>query len=132
VSAAPRDARDFEAREDRLTVWLAHVLRAGVLVSAVVVVIGAGLYLARHGWDVLDDHVFHGEPAELRSVRAIVGQALRGHAESIIQLGLLLLIATPVARVVASAVGFARARDWLYVGMTAAVLALLAYSILRL
>jgi len=47
----------------------------------------------------------------------------------IIQLGLLLLIATPVARVVFSIVVFALQRDWLYVGITLAVLAVLAYGL---
>jgi len=45
-------------------------------------------------------------------------------------LGLLFLIATPIARVVFSIVGFMRQRDWHYAGVTAAVLALLAYSLL--
>jgi uncharacterized membrane protein len=48
----------------------------------------------------------------------------------LVQLGLLFLIATPIARVVFSIVGFMRQRDRLYVGVTAAVLALLAYSLL--
>jgi uncharacterized membrane protein len=47
----------------------------------------------------------------------------------LVQFGLLFLIATPIARVVFSIVGFMRQRDWLYVGVTAAVLALLAYSL---
>jgi uncharacterized membrane protein len=47
-----------------------------------------------------------------------------------VQLGLLLLIATPIGRVVFSVAGFARQRDWLYVGITLVVLALLAYSLI--
>ena len=39
------------------------------------------------------------------------------------------LIATPIARVVFSVIGFARQRDWLYVGVTLAVLMLLVYSV---
>ena len=52
------------------------------------------------------------------------------HGRGLIQLGLLLLIATPIARVVFSVAGFARQRDWLYVAITLIVLTLLGYSLL--
>jgi uncharacterized membrane protein len=45
------------------------------------------------------------------------------------QLGLLLLIATPIARVMFSAVAFAMERDRMYVGFTLIVLAVLLYSL---
>jgi uncharacterized membrane protein len=48
----------------------------------------------------------------------------------LIQLGLLLLIATPIFRVALSIVGFAIERDHLYVGFTAVVLVILLYSLL--
>jgi uncharacterized membrane protein len=51
-------------------------------------------------------------------------------ARAIIQFGLLLLIATPIARVIFSAVAFAFERDYLYVAFTLAVLAILTYSLL--
>lgn len=47
----------------------------------------------------------------------------------VIQWGLILLIATPVARVVLSVVSFAIERDWLYVSITLVVLAVLAYGL---
>ena len=52
--------------------------------------------------------------------------ALRPYA--IIALGLLVLIAIPVARVAVSVVAFALERDWLYVVITAFVLAMLLLS----
>jgi uncharacterized membrane protein len=54
--------------------------------------------------------------------------ALRGRG--IVQLGLLFLIATPVARVAFAAFGFAIERDWLYVGISSFVLLVLLYSLL--
>jgi uncharacterized membrane protein len=51
------------------------------------------------------------------------------HARGLIQLGLLLLIATPMARVAFSVIGFALEKDWFYVGITLLVLALLIYSL---
>ena len=52
------------------------------------------------------------------------------HGKSIIQFGLLLLIATPIARVMFSVVGFAVERDYLYVALTLIVLGVLLYSLI--
>lgn len=54
---------------------------------------------------------------------------LDGRGRALIQLGLLLLIATPVSRVAFSVFAFERQRDWTYVGITLAVLAVLVYSL---
>lgn len=109
---------------------LAHVLRAGVLLSAAFVACGGVVFLASHGLEQPSYHVFRGEPIPLRSVRGIVEEAVHLHGRGLVQLGLLLLIATPIARVVFAVFGFARQRDWLYVAITLTVLTLLSYSLL--
>ena len=73
--------------------------------------------------------MFRGEPADLRSLGGIVGDALSLRGRGIIQLGLLLLIATPVARVAFAVFAFARQRDWIYVTVSLIVLSLLIYSL---
>jgi uncharacterized membrane protein len=73
--------------------------------------------------------VFHGEPNQLRTISGILREALAFQGRGIIQLGLLLLIATPVARVALSIVGFAAERDRMYVGFAAIVLVILLYSL---
>ena len=62
---------------------------------------------------------------------AIVRCALTLDARCVIQLGLLLLIATPVARVAFSVFAFAKQRDWTFVVITLIVLGLLLYGLLR-
>jgi uncharacterized membrane protein len=114
----------------RIEVIIGALLRTGVIVAAVVVLIGAVVYLAHHGHDVAAYNTFHGTPEALRSVTGIIEGALHMSGRAIIQLGLLLLIATPVARVAFSAVAFALERDCLYVGITLFVLAVLLYSLL--
>jgi uncharacterized membrane protein len=104
---------------------LGIVLRVGVLVSAAVVLCGGTLYLFRQGSQLPAYGAFHGEPADLGSVTAIVGDAVHGSGRGMIQLGVLLLIATPVARVAFSVVGFIRERDWLCSAIATAVLILL-------
>jgi uncharacterized membrane protein len=45
-------------------------------------------------------------------------------------LGLLVLVATPVARVVVLGLGYARRREWMFVGFSAVVLAVLVLSVI--
>lgn len=105
------------------------VLRTGVLISASVVLAGGIYFLVRHGEEIADYRTFRGQP----SIDRIVGQIIQGaidlRARSIIQAGILLLIATPIARVAFSLVGFALERDGKYVAITAIVLAVLLYSL---
>lgn len=121
---------DGNAHEDfALEQRLGTLLRAGVIVSAAVTLLGGIMYLGVHGGAPASFHIFAGEPAGLRTVGGVLGGALHGDSASIIQLGVLLLIATPVARVFISVIGFARERDWMYVGCSLIVLALLCFSL---
>ncbi len=113
----------------RMDEIIGNILRIGVLVSAALVLIAGVLYLLRYGGDRVGYRVFHGEPADLRSVPGIAGTAFHGGRRALIQFGLLLLIATPVSRVAFSVFAFARQRDWLYVAVTLAVFALLLYGL---
>jgi uncharacterized membrane protein len=115
--------------DERVEQLLGNLLRAGVVVAALVVLLGGALYLVRYGSAPADHHTFHGEPADLRSPTGIVRSALAGHSRGLIQLGLLLLVATPIARVAFSVFAFARQRDYTYVALTLVVLALLMYSL---
>jgi uncharacterized membrane protein len=117
--------------DDRgIEVIIGNLLRAGVLAAAAVVVLGAVIYLSRHAMQPANFSTFRGEAAALRTMPAIVKGAADLHGKSIIQFGLLLLIATPIARVMFSVVGFAVERDHLYVVLTLIVLAMLLYSLL--
>jgi uncharacterized membrane protein len=104
------------------------LLRAGVLLSAAVVLCGGVIYLWRHAHEPADYRVFRGEPSEFRSIPGVIQSAINGRGRGLIQLGLLLLIATPIARVAFSIAGFLIERDWLYVAFTLIVLVILLYS----
>ena len=107
-----------------------NLLRAGVILAATVVAAGGVLYLVRYGGAQPNQGVFHGEPADLRSVGGIVQDVLHFSRRGIIQLGVLLLIATPIARVVFSIVAFLVQRDAKYVVVTLIVLTGLLYSLI--
>jgi uncharacterized membrane protein len=116
--------------DQQLEELLGYVLRSGVMLAAVVVVLGGILYLGRYGTSAPNYHVFRGEPTDLRNVSGIIMNTLQFRSRGIIQLGLLLLIATPIARVVLSIIGFIRQRDASYVLVTLIVLFLLLYSLM--
>jgi uncharacterized membrane protein len=116
--------------DQRVEVIIANLLRAGVIVSASIVLAGGLVFLARHGSTHASYRVFRGEPTDLRELTGIARAALKLHGPGIIQLGLLFLIATPVARVAFAAFAFAVERDWLYVGISGFVLIVLLYSLL--
>ena len=108
---------------------LAKLLRSGVLLAAAVVLAGAIWYFSEHAGTVPNYRAFHGEPKEFSGVTGILSGVLRGEPRALIQLGLLLMIATPVARVGLSVVLFALERDRLYVVLTLIVLATLLTSL---
>jgi len=138
MPAAPapaRQPRPFQPqpwRDRRIEVILGNLLRSGVLISAAVVLVGACIYLSRHAHEPADYRVFRGEPSEYRTIRGVIQSVIngRGRCQGLIQLGLLLLIATPIARVAFSVMGFAIERDRMYVAFTLIVLAILLYSLL--
>jgi uncharacterized membrane protein len=115
--------------DDRVEQVMGNLLRAGVILAAIVVLVGGIFYLIRYGAISPDYRVFRGEPANLRSVSGILADAIELHSRGLIQLGLLMLVTTPVARVVFSVFAFTRQHDLTYVVLTLIVFALLIYSL---
>jgi uncharacterized membrane protein len=115
--------------DQELDIIVAGMLRFGVTLSALVVLAG-GLLILRHPWSAIPDYShFQAGDISLRTIGGIFHGAVRLHAQSIIQLGLIVLIATPVARVVFCVVGFIRQRSHLYVLISVAVLMILLFSL---
>jgi len=113
----------------RIEIIVGVLLRTGVILAAAVVLVGAVLYLSRHGNEIPNYATFHGEPESLKSPADVFQGVMHLSARAIIQFGLLLLIATPVARVLFSAIAFVLERDGMYVGITLFVLAVLLLSL---
>jgi uncharacterized membrane protein len=115
--------------EQRTEIVIAYLLRAGVLTSATVVMVGAVLYLGAHPRAGVNYRTFHAVPEALRTVHGIVHTAFTGDSLAIMQLGLLVLIATPIVRVMFSVAAFAIEGDRMYVFFTMLVLTVLLYSL---
>jgi uncharacterized membrane protein len=107
----------------------AWVLRVGVILSVAVMILGLTLSFI-HAPPTIKEmrHVtFNTNPA------AMYHGVMAGNAKSIIDLGLLLLVLTPITRVAVSVVLFAVVdHDWFYTWVTLAVLLLTLVSLLFL
>jgi uncharacterized membrane protein len=117
-------------QEHRFEERLAAGLRIGVLLSGAIVLVGGTIHLARHHADHVSYELLDkGREPQLRTVGQVATAVVDLDGSAVIQLGLLVLIATPVTRVIFSAVGFARQRDFTYVALTLVVLAVLLYGL---
>lgn len=124
-------AKDMAKPTDQqFEMFLGQLLRTGVLIAALIAFVGGVWFLRYFGGARHDYRTFHGVPDEFTHVSQIYHGAIGWQPLAIIQLGILVLIATPVARVLFSMLGFALERDWMYVAITAIVLALLLYSLI--
>jgi uncharacterized membrane protein len=115
----------------RMEMIMGRLLQAGVLLASTVVLIGGALYLKAHASTPANYRTFTSEAAGLRYPARLLSLLKTGDPAAIVQLGILLLIATPVARVVFAVVGFAIERDRLYVVISLIVLAVLTFSLLH-
>lgn len=118
--------------DEKLEIAIGRMLQTGVLLAALVVLIGGILYLLHASGPRPDYSHFHGVARHLRTPSGIWHGVMHADAESVIQLGLLLLIATPVGRVIFAAIGFLMERDHLYFWVSVAVFAVLLYSLLHI
>lgn len=105
------------------------VLRFGVVLSAAIIVVGVILLVSATGSTDVNPLLSYGSKQA-----PTLGGFLSGLASlqpyAIIELGALVLIATPVARVLISVFLFSAQKDRLYALITATVLALLLFSML--
>ncbi|TWJ04350.1 putative membrane protein [Mucilaginibacter frigoritolerans] len=110
---------------------IGHVLRIGTIISVSIVFIGGAFYLYRHGQTIANYKVFTGIPDFVQHPGSLIYGAFTLRGQAIIQLGIILLIATPVLRVVFSAIGFAMEKDYLYVAISILVLLIIFISLLN-
>ena len=134
MSARPANGRSAGGGQGMAGV-IAALLLVGVGLSAAVLAVGLALLAAtgRTGYhEALSPQLLiarTGTVAFPRTLGGVLEGALALRPFAVIELGVLLLIATPVARVAASVILFWRERDQLYAGITLAVLLVLLASL---
>jgi uncharacterized membrane protein len=115
--------------DQRLEVIISVLLRTGVGIAAAVVLLGGICFLSKHGHEQPEYHVFHATSEAYRSISGVLHNVAPSNCQAVIQLGLLLLILTPMARVAFSLAGFALEHDGTYMVLTSIVLIILIYSL---
>jgi uncharacterized membrane protein len=126
-----RKLDDRKLDDRKMDIIMGRILQAGVLLASLVVLVGGVLYARTHAGTSPDYHAFNGEPENLRQLTGVAHGVAAADPASIILMGLLLLIATPVARVAFAVVAFAVERDKLYVAVSLAVLAVLLFGFIH-
>lgn len=117
--------------DKQMDLAIGKFLRFGVIFSAVLVFIGGILYLRAPFRSAPTYSHFLAESTSLQGIADVLRSATHLDAKSVIQLGLICLIATPVIRVAFCVVGFARQKDRLYIVISSSVLVILIYSLIR-
>jgi uncharacterized membrane protein len=115
----------------KMDLAISRMLLAGVSLAAFVVLVGWILYLWRaHGVEP-DYRHFHGIPSPADRFAPVFDGIRHLDSRSIIRLGILLLIATPIMRVAFCLYSFAAQKDKIYVVVSGIVLTVLLYSFFR-
>lgn len=118
--------------DDRLMeVVMGRLLQAGVLLAATVVLAGGILHLLAGAGEQSNYRVFVAHPVRLRHPAAMLRGVVHGDASAVIDLGILLLVATPICRVIFAFVAFVLEGDRLYIAVSAIVLGVLLFGMLR-
>jgi uncharacterized membrane protein len=127
---SPKDCVDGEradeARLRQTELIISFVLRSGVVLAALIIALGVVLFYARYlaaGGKI-------GQVTYPHTVAAVFVGLAHGDPLSVIVLGLLVLLLTPVLRVLVSVVTFALERDWHYTAITLLVFTILIVSFL--
>ena len=101
-----------------LNATVARVLLIGLLVAITLLIVGVILVLVRPGLPLLRETSIQDMPRSLAAFQP----------DGFFTLGLLALVATPVARVVVLGVAFARRRQWMFCSFSIFVLLMLGLS----
>lgn len=116
-------------QDERLELNMSRLLIAGVIISGGLVAIGGLLYLLHHGLEKPEYGTFSGEPADLTGLKAVFTLIFQGRGTAIVMLGILVLIATPIARIIFAVIGFALEKDRLYTMISLIVLLIILASL---
>jgi uncharacterized membrane protein len=130
INASQQEGKSGGLKDKDMQVIIGWILRGGVLVSMVLVFIGGVFFVYRHGHSIPDYKTFKGVPVFIHDFGGIINGVITLKGQAIIQLGIILLIATPVVRVAFSAVGFLLEKDYLYTFITVIVLLIILASMI--
>lgn len=115
-------------KERDLQRMVGNLLRWGVITAIIIVATGLFLYLFQKGNGTVSYAEFN--PLRFQGFAALFRGLLSADYHAVIQLGVMLLIATPVVRVIIALIGFALEKDRLYVVISLVILGVILFSII--
>jgi uncharacterized membrane protein len=116
--------------DELIAAGIIKILRAGVIASTAIVLIGCAIYLWDFGLQLLEAGRVPNEQETLSDLKSVINSTLTGHGRGIMQLGILVLIGTPIARVAYCFFAYLKQGDRAYTIITGVVLFVLCYSLL--
>ena len=114
----------------RTEVLIAHVLRYGVLLCLIVIGIGLALRMFEPGNAEQVQAILNGQSIPGQLAPGLLAGLRAMHPDSVIALGLLMLIALPILRVALTTILFFRERDWAFFAITLVVLCVLLFGVI--
>ncbi len=123
------EGKKHALKERDMQLIMGNLLRVGVVLSMTVVAIGGIIYLLGFGQLKADYSEFVMDEAGFFSLASIWTGILEMNGKAIIQLGILLLIFTPISRVILAVFSFFLERDYLYVLIGLMILGIILFSL---
>jgi len=109
---------------------IGNLLRYGVWTALGVAALGGLIYLFNHERETIHYGTFIEKDIDILTLskQTLIG-VTHGRGDDVILLGILLLFLTPILRIIFSLVAFLLEKDYLYVGITLLVIAIICFSI---
>lgn len=128
---AARRAHEDGFGDARMEMIIGRLLQTGVLLSATVMLVGGVMYTRAHAGEPANYTVFVPRRIQVLNLRPLLKGIAACQPAAVLQAGILLLIATPICRVMFAVVAFVLERDRLYVAVSLMVLAVLLAAMVR-
>ncbi|WP_316799881.1 DUF1634 domain-containing protein [Pedobacter frigidisoli] len=121
--------QDKNLEDKDIQVILGTMLRAGVVISMAIVLVGGFIFLFHNQGSLTDYRVFKPELAKFSSIIKIFKGIPSLEGDAIIQFGILMLIFTPIARIIFAIISFFIEKDYLYVLIGFIILTIITISL---
>ena len=118
---------NVSSKERKMEVFIGRWLRFGAYSSAIIAIIGGVLYLSQQK-ELPDYNVFSGAAPQYTHLPGILNGVMALDGAAVIQMAAVILIATPILRIVFSVFAFAAEKDRMYVLITLIVLSIILFG----
>lgn len=116
-------------RNTALELTLYRLLTIGLFLSLLAICAGGLVFLWNHSQEIVNDSLFQEKTVDATKIEKIFEMDVSDRSIAAMLIGIIILMLTPLIRVLSCAILFAVERDLIYVVLSAVVLAVLLFSI---